>query len=143
MEFKTATMEDFDLAFDYIEKLFENNKKDREVIKKVYKEVLENEDNFAFFLFEDSKVKGFCHGAYFNTFWFSGLTCYLSSIISNKEDRGKGYGRKLMDHAKELAEERGCKAIILDSAMRRKDAHRFYETYGFDKMGYSFTLQLD
>lgn len=143
MEFKTATMENFDLAFNYIEQLWAYNNYDRKVIKEVYKEILENEDDFAFFLFDGNKVRGFCHGTYFNTFWLSGKTCYLSSIISNKEDRGKGYGRKLMDHAKKLAEEKGCKAIVLDSGIPREDAHRFYEIYGFEKCAYCYSLHLD
>lgn len=34
MEFKTATMADFDVAFDYIEKLWTYNTYDKEVIRK-------------------------------------------------------------------------------------------------------------
>lgn len=143
MEIKKATMEDFDVAFDYIEKLWTYNTYDKEVIRQVYREVLENENDFAFFLYHEGKVRGFCHGTYFNTFWLSGKTCYVSSIISNEEDRGKGYGRKLMDHAKELAEARGCNALVLDTGMPRKEAHRFYEIYGFEKSAYCFTLHLD
>lgn len=48
----------------------------------------------------------------------SGLTCYVSSLITNEEDRGKGYGVKLLDYAKKLAKERGCKAITLDSGLQ-------------------------
>ena len=142
-EFKKATMEDFDVAFDYIEKLWTYYTYDKEVIRKVYSEVIQNENDFAFFLLHGERVRGFCHGTYFNTFWLSGKTCYVSSIISNQEDRGKGYGRKLMDHAKELAEARGCKALVLDTGMLRKEAHRFYEIYGFEKSAYCFTLHLD
>ena len=40
MEFKTATMDDFDVAFDYIEKLWDYNTYDKEVIRKVYADVL-------------------------------------------------------------------------------------------------------
>ena len=143
MEIKNATMEDFDLAFDYIEKLWTYNTYDKEVIRKVYKDVLEAKDTFAFFLYDEGKPRGFCHGVYFDTFWLSGQTCYVSSIITNEEDRGKGYGQKLMDHAKELAKARGCHAIVLDSGMPRKPAHRFYEIYGFEKSAYCFELILD
>lgn len=48
MEIRHATPEDFDLAFDYIEKLWTYNTYDKSVIKKVYKEVLDNENDFAF-----------------------------------------------------------------------------------------------
>ena len=81
--------------------------------------------------------------AYFNTFWLSGMTCYVSSIITNEDERGKGCGVKLMDHAKELAKARGCKALVLDSGMPRTQAHRFYEIYGFEKSCYGFDYYLE
>ncbi|MDL2268344.1 hypothetical protein LJC46_10265, partial [Desulfovibrio sp. OttesenSCG-928-G15] len=65
---RNATMEDFDLAFAYIEKLWTYNTYDRDVIRKVYAEVLDNENDFAFFLFDEGEPVGFAHGAYFNTF---------------------------------------------------------------------------
>ena len=43
MEFKTATMADFDVAFDYIEKLWDYNTYDKDVIRKVYADVLADE----------------------------------------------------------------------------------------------------
>ena len=142
MEFKNATMADFDVAFDYIEKLWTYNTYDKEVIRKVYADVLADENSFAFFLMDGDEYHGFCHGAYFNTFWLSGMTCYVSSIITNEDERGKGNGVKLMDHAKELAKERGCKALVLDSGMPRTQAHRFYEIYGFEKSCYGFDYYL-
>lgn len=139
---RNASIEDFDLAFDYIKKLWTYNSYDKDVILKVYKEVLENENDFAFFLFDEEKPIGFCHGTFFNTFWLSGQVCYVSSIITNQEVRKKGYGRQLMDHAKELAKIRGCNAIVLDSGNPRVDAHAFYESYGFENCAYCFELKL-
>ncbi len=142
MEIRHAKPEDFDIAFDYIEKIWTYNTYDRAVIEKVYKEVLENDNDFAFFLYDDGRPVGFCHGTFFNTFWLSGQTCYVSSIITNQEERRKGYGRKLMDYAKGLAEARKCHAIVLDSGIPRAEAHKFYEIYGFDKCAYCFELKL-
>ena len=143
MVFKNASMDDFDVAFDYIEKLWTYNTYDKEVIREVYEEVINDENSFAFFLMdEEGNYHGFCHGDYFNTFWLSGLTCYVSSIITNEDERGEGYGVMLMDHAKELAVEKGCKGITLVSGLPREVAHRFYEIYGFDKSCYGFDLLL-
>ena len=142
MEIRNATEENFDVAFDYIEKLWTYNTYDRERIRSVYKEVLENPNDFAFFLWDEDKAIGFCHGTFFNTFWLSGQTCYVSSIIIDEKLRGQGYGIWLMDHAKGLAEARGCHALVLDSGMPRTSAHRFYELYGFEKCAYCFELKL-
>ena len=56
MEFKTATMADFDVAFDYIEKLWTYNTYDKEVIRKVYADVLADENSFAFFLMDGTSI---------------------------------------------------------------------------------------
>lgn len=49
MEFKNATMDDFDVAFDYIEKLWTYNTYDKEVIRQVYADVINDPNSFAFF----------------------------------------------------------------------------------------------
>lgn len=142
MYIKNATLEDFDSAFHFIEQLWDYNTYDKAEVRNVYKEVLHDDNSFAFFIMEDNSYCGFCHGDYFNTFWMSGLTCYVSSIITAPEYRGKGYGIKLMDHAKKLAQEKQCKAMILDSGLPRDNAHHFYEKYGFEKSCYGFELIL-
>lgn len=142
MEIRNATVEDINMAFDYIKQLWTYNTYDKEIIRKVYEDILANNNDFAFFLYDYGKPKGFCHGTFFNTFWLSGQTCYISSIITNQEERKKGYGGKMLDHVKDLAKERGCNAIVLDSGMPRKEAHRFYENYGFEKSAFCFELKL-
>lgn len=142
MEIRKATAEDFDIVFDFIEKLWTYNTYDREEIRKVYMDVIDDERSFAFLLWDEGICRGMCHGDYFNTFWMSGLTCYVPSLITREEDRGKGYGVALLDHAKELAKQRGCKAITLDSGLPRTGAHGFYEHYGFEKSCYGFEMMI-
>ena len=139
MFMKNAEIKDFNAAFDYIERLWTYNDYDRDEMRKIYEEVLQAENSFAFFLTDDDgKFHGFCHGDFFNTFWMGGMTCYVSSIITNEGERGRGYGTMMMEHTEELAKERGCKALILESSMARAMAHTFYEKNGFDKSCYGF-----
>ena len=142
IQFKNASLDDFDIAFDYIEKLCTYNSYDKTAVLDVYKRVISSGDNFAFFVMDDDEYKGFCHGTYFDTFWMSGRTCYVSSIITDENERKRGYGIQLMDHAKELAIMQDCKALILDSGFPRIEAHHFYEKYGFEKSCYGFELLL-
>lgn len=142
MTIKNAAPEDFSSAFDFIRTLWTYNTYEEETVRRVYLEVIANPNSFAFFLVEKGIFRGFCHGDYFNTFWMSGLTCYVSSLITREEDRGKGYGVKLLDHARELAVQKGCKAVILNSGLPRTAAHGFYEHYGFEKSCYGFELAL-
>ena len=61
-------------------------------------------NSFVFFALDDAgNYHGLCHGSYIETFWMTGCTCYVASLITNKEDRGKGYGKFLLDYVKEKA----------------------------------------
>ena len=86
MEIRKATAEDFDIVFDFIEKLWTYNTYDREEIRKVYMDVIDDDRSFVFLLWDEGICRGMCHGDYFNTFWMSGLTCYVSSLITREED---------------------------------------------------------
>lgn len=142
IKFKKAEEEDFPEAMKFIRALWDYNTYEDEATKKVYDKVIRDPESFAFFLIDDGEYVGFCHGDYFQTFWMCGLTCYVSSIITRADMRNQGYGREMMDHATMLAKERGCKALILDSGMPRKEAHQFYEHYGFEKSCYGFEKAL-
>lgn len=143
LRFKEAELSDYDAALDLIRQLWTYNTYDREELLPVYRRVLEEKDSFAFFLLDgEDKVLGFCHGAFFPTFWLSGETCYVSSVITVPGTRGSGCGRRLLDHVKELSAQRDCKGLVLDSGFPRKEAHRFYEKYGFEKSCYGFDLTL-
>lgn len=140
MVFKQAELDDFDTAFQFIQDLWSYNTYDREKTKQVYERVLQCPDSFFFFLMDQDGCKGMCHGDYFDTFWMEGDTCYLSSLYVVPEERGKGYGKQLVDHARALAKARGCRAMVLDSGLPRTAAHQFYEHYGFEKSCYGFEL---
>lgn len=142
IRFKKAEEEDFSEAMKFIRALWDYNTYEDEPTKKVFDKVIRDPESFAFFLLDDDEYVGFCHGDYFQTFWMCGLTCYVSSIITRADRRELGYGREMMDHATMLAKERGCRALILDSGMPRKEAHRFYEHYGFEKSCYGFEKAL-
>lgn len=139
---RNAIEADFDAAYGFIERLWTYNDYNKDTLRPVYMDIINNENDFMFFLIEGNEYIGFCHGTFFNTFWLSGQTCYLSSIITVDKYRRKGYAHKLVDHVKELAVERGCAAIVLDSGLPRKDAHNFYEKYGFEKVAYCYELKL-
>lgn len=142
MEFRRAAPEDFEKALPLIRSLWDYNTYEEDPTRAVYERIVQNPECFAFFLEDRGETLGFCHGDYFDTLWMCGLTCYVSGIITKKEYRCRGFGRAMMDHVKDLASARGCKAIILDSGMPRHEAHAFYESYGFEKSCYGFELKL-
>jgi GNAT superfamily N-acetyltransferase len=55
----------------------------------------------------------------------------LENMIVSENARGKGIGRKLVEQLEEYAKQRNCTYIMLVSLIKRKGAHKFYESLGF------------
>ena len=55
-----------------------------------------------------------------------GKFVYVDDIVTDENQRSKGYGDKLIDWLMEYARENQCQEFHLDSAVQRFSAHRFY-----------------
>jgi GNAT superfamily N-acetyltransferase len=55
----------------------------------------------------------------------------------------KGIGKAMMQYAMEKCRELGCYKMALSSNSKRKNAHAFYESLGFERHGHSFVVQLN
>ncbi len=55
----------------------------------------------------------------------------------------EGIGRQMMAYAVERCRQYGCYKLALSSNAKRVNAHRFYETLGFERHGYSFTVPIE
>ena len=55
--------------------------------------------------------------------------------------QGQGIGRAMMEHAREACRQAGCYKLALSSNLRREDAHRFYDSLGFERHGFSFVTR--
>jgi len=47
----------------------------------------------------------------------------------------------MMEHAREECCKAGCYKLTLSSGTPREGAHRFYESLGFERHGYSFLIR--
>ena len=55
--------------------------------------------------------------------------------------QGQGIGRAMMEHARDACRRAGCYKLALSSNLRRQDAHRFYDSLGFERHGFSFVTR--
>jgi len=55
--------------------------------------------------------------------------------------QGKGIGRAMMEHAFHACRAAGCYKLTLSSNLKREDAHRFYDSLGFERHGFSFVTR--
>jgi GNAT superfamily N-acetyltransferase len=56
--------------------------------------------------------------------------------------QGQGIGKQMMQFAIDQCRAAGCYKLSLSTNLKRKEAHAFYESLGFQKHGYSFLVEL-
>lgn len=66
----------------------------------------------------------------------------IEDVVVSPEYHGRGIGTKMMHFAMEFCKSHGCYKITLSSNLKREKAHKFYESLGFKKHGYSFVVEL-
>lgn len=76
------------------------------------------------------KIIGFVHAQMYESF-YSNLGLNILGLAVNPDFQGKGIGRKLMNKLGNYAVDNNISFIRLNSAMKREDAHNFYEHIGY------------
>jgi ribosomal protein S18 acetylase RimI-like enzyme len=66
----------------------------------------------------------------------------IEDVVVSGEYRRKGIGKAMMGYALDVCKAKGCYKVSLSSNLKRKAAHRFYESLGFQKHGFSFGVEL-
>lgn len=76
-------------------------------------------------IFEEGEAKA-AAGYRFGNCLAWGKFMYVDDLITDQENRSKGYAKQLFDRLEEEAAAHQCSAMHLDSGVHRHDAHRFY-----------------
>jgi GNAT superfamily N-acetyltransferase len=66
----------------------------------------------------------------------------IEAVRVRSDLRGQGAGRAMMTWALNRARERGCGLAQLTTDKRRTDAHRFYDSLGFEASHLGFKIRL-
>lgn len=74
---------------------------------------------------------------------FLGKNLYIDDIVTAEKDRSKGHGKTMLNWLVDLAKEKGCTSIHLDSGVHRASAHKFYLNQDFKIVCYHFLRELD
>jgi len=72
-----------------------------------------------------------------------GRRCWLEEMVVTSSRRSQGIGRLLLEAATQWARERGCTHLQLDSALGRKEAHRFFLAQGMVQESLLFTRLIE
>ena len=64
----------------------------------------------------------------------------VENLVIDRRYQRRGLGRLLMEYAVARAKEAGCYKLTLSSDKRRREAHRFYRSLGFQPSAHGFRL---
>jgi glucosamine-phosphate N-acetyltransferase len=88
------------------------------------------------------RIAGFASLSWNLNLWQMGYLAHIDELVVDARYHKRGLGRQLLDHLSQVAIDKGCARIELDTAFHRTEAHRFYEKYGFESRGLVFTKEL-
>ncbi len=142
MRIRAATAGDFDGICRLLQQLWPDKKLDKKALKAVLIRALRSSQDIYLCVEADNTIAGFCSLAVKNSLWQEARIGTISEIIVDETLRGQGIGTALLGTISDMARQKGCTRIELDSAFQREEAHRFYEKAGFVKRAYLFSKEL-
>jgi len=139
LKIRKASYSDFDEIFILLKQLWQDSILNKTELRKIFHEAVNSDRQHLIAGLSDKKIVGFCSLTVKNNLWQAGNLGHIDELIVDKNFRGRGYGKQLMNKIIEVAIENKCKRIELDSAFHRKEAHTFYESIGFKNRAYLFS----
>lgn len=73
----------------------------------------------------------------------NGTFAQIAALVVSEAARGSGVGAALLGEAEAWALSRGAVDVWVNSHRRRREAHRFYESRGYEKTGFRFRKPLE
>ena len=67
---------------------------------------------------------------------------YLDRLYVHRDFQRRGVASALMDHVETLARQAGLGCVLLNSGVRREDAHAFYQSRGYCRDSWCFDKTL-
>jgi GNAT superfamily N-acetyltransferase len=143
IQIRLATLEDFDQLLVLFRQLWPTKDIVPERLHDVYERVIATPDKRYFCAVSGEKVVALGSMSFKDNLWQEGVIAYVEELVVHKDWRGQGIGSRILEHLTELALEKGCSRIELDSAFHRVEAHKLYERHGLEKRAFLFSRVLN
>ena len=133
MEFRKLTEEDLLSLLELYKQLQPDDSLSSEKSKIVWQEIQNNPDIQYFGAVDDGKVVSTCYAVYIPNLTRNNRgICFIENVVTDEKNRNRVLASKVIDMAVAYAKEKDCYKVILQSGTARGEAHRFYESKGFD-----------
>jgi len=116
----------------------------RENLKTILDRIIEHEDYTLLLLFKDNEIVGFSGLCRMMFYEKEGYYMRVLAFVIKSEYRNQGLGKVLLKKSEELAKEKDCHVITLNSGDReeRDIAHKFYLKSGYKRKTSGFSKSL-
>jgi GNAT superfamily N-acetyltransferase len=131
--------EDFDEIMPLLKQLWPTNPIDWKAARDIFDRGLASDRRAYLCACLGETIIGFGTLMIRDCLWLQGDIGYICDLVVDREHRGAGVGTALVEKAVQIAKERGCRRVELDSGFPRTEAHRFYERRGFEKRAFLFS----
>ena len=142
VEIRSCTQEDFETVLGLLEQLWPDRELDRGRMREAFLRGLDNDSQEYLCAAVEGEIVGFCSLSVKNSLWQQGYLANVDELVVDASMRRKGIGGELLEKVLQIAAEKGCHRVELDSAFHRQDAHRFYEAHGFKDRSLLFTKEI-
>jgi ribosomal protein S18 acetylase RimI-like enzyme len=96
----------------------------------------------AFVAVRDGKVCGMIGTLAYYSYEHNDPSGRILALVTLSTARRRGIGRALIATAEKDFAQRGIRRVALDTRLTREDAHKFYESLGYERNGWRFVKQL-
>ena len=105
-------------------------------------EILEKHPHYELYgAYDGDSLVAVC-GAWVATKLWCGRYLEVDNIVTDPERRSMGAGTQLMEAMENLARERDCEILALDSYASNTASHRLYHRLGYEIKGFHFVKEL-
>lgn len=113
-----------------------------DIIRERYETILKDHPHYtAYGGYLDGKLIAVVGGWIATKVW-CGRYLEIDNIIVDPDVRSEGYGSRLCEHLFEVAKEKKCELVVLDSYVSNQASHRLYHRLGMTIYGYHFGKKL-
>lgn len=126
-------------AYDLISQMY--NKMDFATFSSYIKEMVATNDFKMVAAYIGDRMIG-VSGYWVFVMLYCGRYLQASNLVVDRNNRGLGIGKKILDHLEEKAKKLDCHKFVLDSYTENKKSHSLYFREGFYIRGFHFMKDL-